>query len=478
MLKKSFAFIICITLILINATGLCETIDHTVTSSEYLSALRNAWQKRAQYVINCDTAQREPDYVKLCQIEIDILEPFDNAEFEDIVLQAHAKEYYRGLLIQYTSVDDSEKWNQGAGIREKQMYIIYRDYGLSVEKKYFRAFRDFISEGALIYEKEGDTVSPSTATTDTTQPEQNPGLSLNDINNYLGKSNEEANEIITGKGYTVETPTDISQQFTNESFTVKSVVIWFEPETKQINRISLKYKADAQSFNNLKQSFATLYGEPEHTEFKKEEQSNGSITITPEALIWNAHGIQYRITSGEKSDGTTGTLEEAQKGESAFAVSIVMLDTESAVPPEQPSTQTSAIEPKATPEAASSVPANTTALFTNKYGTPTTKCAHPGCNNYIASSGDTNCCTNHSKRCANCGKYIDEDGLMCLDCIKGGAEQVVQNNGQKCSECSNPATKLLTITDPTGKSETYKVCQKHYDEYKKKFNSMDGWSAW
>ncbi len=60
----------------------------------------------------------------------------------------------------------------------------------------------------------------------------------------------------------------------------------------------------------------------------------------------------------------------------------------------------------------------TTTNFTNKYGTPTTKCAHSGCNRYIASSGDTNCCTVHSKRCKNCGKYIDEDALYCMSCIK------------------------------------------------------------
>ena len=58
--------------------------------------------------------------------------------------------------------------------------------------------------------------------------------------------------------------------------------------------------------------------------------------------------------------------------------------------------------------------------FTNKYGTPTTKCAHPGCDRYIASSGDTNCCTVHSNRCAQCGKYIDEDALFCMDCILAG----------------------------------------------------------
>lgn len=61
--------------------------------------------------------------------------------------------------------------------------------------------------------------------------------------------------------------------------------------------------------------------------------------------------------------------------------------------------------------------------FTNKYGTPTTKCAHKGCNNYIASSGDTNCCTVHSRRCGECGKYIDEDALFCIDCLSKGANR-------------------------------------------------------
>lgn len=59
-----------------------------------------------------------------------------------------------------------------------------------------------------------------------------------------------------------------------------------------------------------------------------------------------------------------------------------------------------------------------TTYFTNKYGTPTTKCNHSGCNSYIASSGDTNCCTKHSNRCGKCRKYIDEDAMYCMDCIK------------------------------------------------------------
>lgn len=56
--------------------------------------------------------------------------------------------------------------------------------------------------------------------------------------------------------------------------------------------------------------------------------------------------------------------------------------------------------------------------FTNKYGTPTTICAHSGCSNYIASTGDTNCCTTHSNRCFECDKYIDEDALFCMDCLE------------------------------------------------------------
>lgn len=64
-----------------------------------------------------------------------------------------------------------------------------------------------------------------------------------------------------------------------------------------------------------------------------------------------------------------------------------------------------------------------TSSFTNKYGTRTTKCAHPGCNNYIASSGDTNCCTTHSNRCLECHKYIDEDALYCIDCLTSALSQ-------------------------------------------------------
>jgi hypothetical protein len=66
----------------------------------------------------------------------------------------------------------------------------------------------------------------------------------------------------------------------------------------------------------------------------------------------------------------------------------------------------------------SSASSRSTVQFTNKFGTPTTICAVSGCNKYIASSGDTNCCATHSKKCATCGKYIDSDAAMCLSCIE------------------------------------------------------------
>lgn len=55
--------------------------------------------------------------------------------------------------------------------------------------------------------------------------------------------------------------------------------------------------------------------------------------------------------------------------------------------------------------------------FTNIRASSTTKCAHSGCNNYIAPSGDTSYCVTHSHKCLECGIYIDEDALFCIYCI-------------------------------------------------------------
>ena len=66
--------------------------------------------------------------------------------------------------------------------------------------------------------------------------------------------------------------------------------------------------------------------------------------------------------------------------------------------------------------------------FTNKFGTPSTICNHPGCTNTIAYSGDTNHCVVHSNKCAECGCYIDEDALFCIDCLLNAIEEIQNNN--------------------------------------------------
>ena len=123
--------------------------------------------------------------------------------------------------------------------------------------------------------------------------------------------------------------------------------------------------------------------------------------------------------------------------------------------------------------------ANTRTSFTNKYGTRTTICAHPGCNNYIASSGDTNCCVLHSRNCLECGKYIDEDATYCMDCIKKAAGQAAKDSGRTCDDsgCSKVASKTLIVTQPNGQSAAFYLCPSHYSEYKSLFNSKQGWKA-
>ena len=56
--------------------------------------------------------------------------------------------------------------------------------------------------------------------------------------------------------------------------------------------------------------------------------------------------------------------------------------------------------------------------FTNKYGTSTTFCHEPNCSNFIASSGDTWNCEEHSNKCLQCGKLIDSDAVYCIKCIE------------------------------------------------------------
>ncbi len=72
---------------------------------------------------------------------------------------------------------------------------------------------------------------------------------------------------------------------------------------------------------------------------------------------------------------------------------------------------------------------NSSDYSSSHYGNKSTKCAKAGCNNYIASSGDTAYCTTHSNRCLNCNSYIDGDAVYCMDCLK----KSVSNNKNKYS---------------------------------------------
>ena len=180
-----------------------------------------------------------------------------------------------------------------------------------------------------------------------------------------------------------------------------------------------------------------------------------------EETDWTWHQIQYGTTTGYLRADTLTMITDAEN--SAYV-------NRTPEPTQTPS------EPN---DAHATSTASTQASFTNKYGTSTTKCAHHGCNNYIASSGDTNCCTIHSRKCLECGKYIDEDATYCMDCIKKAAGAAAKDSGRKCdaSGCSKAASKTLIVTQPSGESAAFYLCPSHYSEYKSLFNSKQGWKA-
>ena len=80
--------------------------------------------------------------------------------------------------------------------------------------------------------------------------------------------------------------------------------------------------------------------------------------------------------------------------------------------------------------------------FSNDYGSKTTKCMKSGCNNYIASSGDTAYCVTHSNKCLECYCYIDGDAMYCMDCLSGAAAKNnddKNNYGHECYVCGDDA---------------------------------------
>lgn len=84
----------------------------------------------------------------------------------------------------------------------------------------------------------------------------------------------------------------------------------------------------------------------------------------------------------------------------------------------------------------------TYSTFTNKYGTSTTKCVVAGCDNYIATSGDTNCCVAHSNKCLECKAYIDGDAMYCISCIENVASSKSSQSSSKSSNSSSNTCKF------------------------------------
>lgn len=132
--------------------------------------------------------------------------------------------------------------------------------------------------------------------------------------------------------------------------------------------------------------------------------------------------------------------------------------------------------------------------FTNKYGTATTICAHSGCNNYIASSGDTNCCTTHSNKCLNCNKYIDEDALYCMSCLSNSISKGSSSSNSSSKSSSSSSSKNSSSSSSassaggsgkckykeggkyvcTNSATNGNFCKKHYDYLNNAYNSLFG----
>ena len=117
-------------------------------------------------------------------------------------------------------------------------------------------------------------------------------------------------------------------------------------------------------------------------------------------------------------------------------------------------------------------------VFTNSYGTSMTKCAHQGCTSYIASSGDTNACIVHSNKCLGCGKYIDEDALICMDCLSGKTTQLTSSgkytDGNKVPE-GGCQFQYFDGSKCGEKVEHYiNLCDRHFKELNDIYCSLAG----
>ena len=142
--------------------------------------------------------------------------------------------------------------------------------------------------------------------------------------------------------------------------------------------------------------------------------SSDDILSLTASTVFNALKQGEQVANESSSDGTylaaVFTMKHTDRGCVDFYVTVNRPVVEAEPEPTLKSTPTSTPSASSNSSGSKSTSTNSpssNSTFTNQYGTSTTKCAHPGCNNYIASSGDTAYCTKHSNKCLNCGKYID-----------------------------------------------------------------------
>ncbi len=78
--------------------------------------------------------------------------------------------------------------------------------------------------------------------------------------------------------------------------------------------------------------------------------------------------------------------------------------------------------------------------FSNHFGTSITICAEEGCSRYIAPSGNTKYCTEHTAPCIECGDFLDA-GETCYHCI--ALEEAIASGNHSSGSGSNNTGRCL-----------------------------------
>lgn len=132
-----------------------------------------------------------------------------------------------------------------------------------------------------------------------------------------------------------------------------------------------------------------------------------TISVSSDSAVGSAIADAVSHVQGQKQTATAN----------AVADSTLPQISQNTAQTQQSDTYAESTESQTEPSLTETTEIPTTkGFFTNEYGTPTTICAHRGCNMYIVSSGNSNCCRVHSATCKECGIYINEGETLCQHC--------------------------------------------------------------